>query len=65
MPWQGGQKISDKNYLKIFILGQKLLKIFVLPRTNFIWVGQNFQKIIVLGQNFSENFCPRTKTFIP
>ena len=35
MPWQGGQKFSDKNYLKIFIL----------------------------GQNFSENYCPRTQKF--
>ena len=24
MPWQGGQKFSDKNYLENFILGQKL-----------------------------------------
>ena len=24
MPWQGGQKFSDKNYLENFILGQKI-----------------------------------------
>ena len=34
-------------------------------RTNFIRVGQKFSEKIVLGQKFSENFCPRTKNFIP
>ena len=58
MPWQGGQNFSDKNYLKnfilgqkIFILGQKLTENFY-PRTkvseNFI-LGQNFLRIFILG----------------
>ena len=50
--------------MKIF---RKFSEIFcpMWGRTNFIWVGKFFQKIIALGQNFSENFCPRTKNFIP
>ena len=77
-------KNFQTNYLKIFILGQKLSENFY-PRTKFsknfyprmkifrklseifcpmwgrtkFYLGRKiFQKIIVLGQNFSENFCP-------
>ena len=79
MTWQGGQKFSDKNYLKNFILGQKLTENFY-PRTKFsenfyprMKIFRNFSEIfcpmwgrtnfIWVGQKFSENYCPRTKFF--
>ena len=52
---QGGQKFSGKNYLKIFILGQKLSEKFY-PRTKF---SENFYP----RTKFSENFYPRMKIF--
>ena len=58
MPWQGGQKFSDKNYLENFILfnlGQKLTENFY-PRTKF---SENFYP----RTKFSENFDPRMKIF--
>ena len=55
MPWQGGQKFSDKIYLKKFILGQKLTENFC-PTQDKFHLGRT---------KFSENYCPRTKFFCP
>ena len=61
---QGGQKFSGKNYLKIFILGQKLSEKFY-PRTKFsenfyprTKIFENFYPRIKIFRKFSEIFCP-------
>ena len=53
MAWPGGQKFSEL-FLKFFVLAMHV------RYDKLYWVGQNFQKIFVLGQLFSRTKIPVT-----